>query len=246
MNVTMTGPNAANHWQPQVRNYEPPQQNGAPQQTDGYTSGGGRSTVDTISRYTALGATALTVTALCGASDAVLQAIGVPVALGGLAAVALTFVNKDNSFGALKAGGNKTDMAARITAFSMAATGISAALGGGDAATGLVALPGLLGGPTTAVMWALEKRGQSKIPQAWQPPQGPAQQPQQPTWAPPQQVQGQPPTWAPPQGQWQPPAQFGTNQPAPPQVGSNQGAPVQFGAGDARPQQQQAQPPVTF
>lgn len=232
MNVTMTGPNAASWQQPQVRNYAPPEQGNSAQGADGYTPGGSRPLADTVSRWTAVGSTALVLAAVAGASEGVLGTLGVPVGLGSLAAVALTFVGKQNSLGALKANGSLTDKAARVAAFSALAAGLVSAAGGGDAATALVALPLLVGGPVATFGMAKEAMARRKgIPGQQQP-----QQPPQNNWAQPQggNVSFQPPA---------PPAAPGSGAApaAPVQFGSNNvQAPVQFG-GPTGPQQQQAQ-----
>lgn len=225
MNVSMTAPNSANQWQPPVRNYAPPSQ---PEPTDGYRPGG-RPLADTVSRYTAVGATALTLAAICGASEGVMTALGVPVAIGGVTAVVLSFVGKDNSIGALRQHGSLIDKSARLTAFSALAAGVASAAGGGDGLSTLLALPAVVGGPVATGLWIKEglKGRQQNGNQAQQPPAPVSFQPPTQQQAPPAPIQfGQQPGA---------PVQFGTNQPP--------AAPVQFGAPTAQGTQQQAGPP---
>lgn len=251
MNVSMTGPNAANWQQPQIRNYAPPEQQNGPQQTDGYTPGGARPLADTVSRWTAVGTTALALAAIAGASEGVLGTVGIPVGLGSLAAVALSFVGKQNSLGALKAHGSLTDKAARVAAFSAIAAGVVSAAGGGDVATAALALPLLVAAPIATfgtikdAMGGRKGPAQPQLPQNnWAPPQqgNVGFQPQQPNVS----FQPQQPNvgFQPQQPQAPPaaPVQFGTNGAPAPRVqpGSQDQAPVQFG-GPVGTQQQQAQ-----
>jgi hypothetical protein len=198
--------------------------------------------VDLVSRGTAVGATALLLAYAAGASEGVLGLLGLPVALGGVAAVALTFASKDGSFSALKDKG-MLDKSARVAAFSALASGLASAAGMGDGITGLLALPLLVAGPVATFLWAKEamggrnQGGQQPPPTQFQPPT------QGQTW--------QAPTTQPVQAQTQgqlvsgplasPPVQFGSNTPSPAQFGAVPTAPVQFGSNQPAPQQQQAQ-----
>lgn len=225
MNVSMTTPNAANWQQPQVRNYAPPERSNQP--ADGYVRGEKRPLADTVSRYTAVGLTTVAVAALAGASEGTLAVLGLPVAAGSIAAVVLSFVGKQNGIAALRQSGSKTDMAARIAAFSAVAASLASMAGGGDVVTGVLALPLLVAAPAATAMWAIEKfKGGSTKQQEQAPVQPQAQQ-----WAPPAPVQF---------GSGQPaPAQFGA-QPGPAQMGDQPpAAPVQFGSGVAQSSQQQ-------
>ncbi|MCE7870649.1 hypothetical protein DYH09_09755 [bacterium CPR1] len=247
MNVT-TAQVPANPWNPQGYQTQGPAQ-GAPQPTDGYVPSGRPATVDLISRGTAVGATALLLAYAAGASEGVLGLLGLPVALGGVAAVALTFASKDGSFSALKDKG-MLDKSARVAAFSALASGLASAAGMGDGITGLLALPLLVAGPVATFLWA--KEAMNGRNQGGQPQQPPTQlQPPTPgqTWQAPTTRPAQAPTnWGQAQGQLvapgpvaTPPVQFGSNTPSPTQFGAVPTAPVQFGSNQPAPQQQQAQ-----
>lgn len=245
MNV-ITAQVPANQWNPQGNRTQGPAPGYTPP-TDGYTPGGRPSTVDLVSRGTAVGATALLLAYAAGASEGVLGLLGLPVALGGVAAVALTFT-KDGGFGALKEKG-MLDKSARVAAFSALASGLASAAGMGDGITGLLALPLLVAGPVATFLWA--KEAMNGRNQGGQPQQPPAQfqPPQAQTWqAPPQVTQqvGSPVIF--PEGTVTnrgavptAPVQFGSNTPSPTQFGAVPNAPVQFGAPQPAPQQQQTQ-----
>ncbi len=214
MNVNVTTAQvSANQWSPQGNRTQGPAPGYTPP-TDGYTPGGRPSTVDLVSRGTAVGATALLLAYAAGASEGVLGLLGLPVALGGVAAVALTFTSKEGSFGALKDKG-MLDKSARVAAFSALASGLASAAGMGDGITGLLALPLLVAGPVATFLWAKEAmNGRNQ-----------GGEPQQPS------SQFQPPQ-APPAQTWQPPVQFGQQNQGPVQFGSNPNSagPVQFGS----------------
>ncbi len=249
MNV-VTAQVSANQWNPQGYRTQG-QAQGTPQPpTDGYVPSGRPATVDLISRGTAVGATALLLAYAAGASEGVLGLLGLPVALGGVAAVALTFASKDGSFSALKDKG-MLDKSARVAAFSALASGLASAAGMGDGITGLLALPLLVAGPVATFLWAKDAmNGRNQGGQPQQPPTPPTQfQPPVPgqTWQAPTTQPVQAPTnWGQPQGQMvgaftPPPVQFGSNTPSPTQFGAVPNAPVQFGSNQPAPQQQQAQ-----